>query len=160
MNLQKTPLNHLASLVIFAKMEDVFDILMKKLKIGIPEFTLNRWAKVQLEESKSGKEVLTVHGMDANGGPFDLFKKAKIEGKLGFRSALNEEQMQSKTKYTISLTPQGHYGEKDLHLTIPRSLLLANDKTLKINMHFNPKFNVGWELVTANDNGKNFVDTV
>jgi mono-ADP-ribosyltransferase sirtuin 6 len=35
-NLQKTPLDKFASLRIYAKIDDVFDILMKKLNLAIP----------------------------------------------------------------------------------------------------------------------------
>ena len=79
----------MASLVIHAKIDDVMIPLMKKLNLDIPEFNLNRWAKVKLEESKSGNETLVVEGMDANGGPFDLFKKIKIQGKIGSKFVLN-----------------------------------------------------------------------
>jgi NAD-dependent SIR2 family protein deacetylase len=37
-NLQKTPLDKMAKLVIHAKIDDVVEILMEKLKLGIPKF--------------------------------------------------------------------------------------------------------------------------
>lgn len=60
----------MASLVIHAKVDDVMKLLMEKLEIKIPQFNLNRWAKVSLEESKSGKETLEVSGIDASGCPY------------------------------------------------------------------------------------------
>lgn len=48
-NLQKTPLDPYASLIIHAKIDDMFNLLMKKLTIEIPKFNLNRWLSVKLE---------------------------------------------------------------------------------------------------------------
>ena len=69
-NLQKTPMDHLADLVIHGYIDDVIERLMKKLDLTIPQFKLDRWAKIKLEEGKDGKETLHVDGMDKLGGPF------------------------------------------------------------------------------------------
>ena len=42
-NNPKTPLDKYASLRIFAKIDDVFEILMPKLNLKIPEFKLFRY---------------------------------------------------------------------------------------------------------------------
>ena len=42
-NLQKTPLDKDASLIIHSKIDDMFEILMKKLNMQIPKFKLKRW---------------------------------------------------------------------------------------------------------------------
>ena len=36
---------------------------MEKLSLKVPDFKLNRWAEIAIEESKSGKETLTVQGI-------------------------------------------------------------------------------------------------
>lgn len=41
-NLQRTPMDHLASLRIYGKCDDVIKLLMSKLGLDIPEFRLNR----------------------------------------------------------------------------------------------------------------------
>jgi hypothetical protein len=51
-NLQKTPVDLYASLIINGKIDDVIDLLMKKLKLKIPQFNLSRWTEVKIEESK------------------------------------------------------------------------------------------------------------
>lgn len=51
-NLQKTPLDVYARLVIHAKIDDVFDLLMPKLSLKIPEFNLSRWLKVKIDSSE------------------------------------------------------------------------------------------------------------
>lgn len=47
-NLQKTPLDAYADFIIHAKIDDMFELLMQKLNLKIPEFNLNRWLKVTL----------------------------------------------------------------------------------------------------------------
>ena len=91
-NLQKTPLDDDADFVIHGLADDVIERLMKKLKLGIPEFRIDRWVKVQIEENKKEKqETLHVSGIDKSGGPFDLFRYVKIDGALGGHQALREE---------------------------------------------------------------------
>ena len=58
--------------------------------MAIPEWRLERWVKVQIEETKSGRETLHVTGMDKTGGPFDLFKGIKIDGVLSAHRSLSE----------------------------------------------------------------------
>ena len=77
-NLQKTCMNDLASLVIHCKLDDLFVRLMKKLEIPIPVFKLDRWIEIELEETKSGKEILYVNGITENGNTFDLFRNVII----------------------------------------------------------------------------------
>ena len=90
-NLQKTPCDAEADFVIHGLIDDVIDRLMVKLNLAIPTFKLDRWVKVSIEESKTGKETLHVAGMDRLGGPYSLFKAVKIDGALRAHSALTEQ---------------------------------------------------------------------
>ena len=47
-NLQMTPFSELAELEIFAKIDDVFELLMAKLGYEIPEFKLVRNIKISV----------------------------------------------------------------------------------------------------------------
>ena len=47
-NLQKTPFTDLADINIFAKIDDVFELLMKKLGYEIPEYKLERQIKISV----------------------------------------------------------------------------------------------------------------
>jgi len=47
-NLQKTVLDKYASLCIYAKCDDMIELLMKKLNMTIPQFKLQRWLKARL----------------------------------------------------------------------------------------------------------------
>ena len=60
----------------------MFDILMKKMSMKIPQFKLNRWVKVKLSgaQAKAPSSNLTISGIDANGSPYQLFKQIKING--------------------------------------------------------------------------------
>ena len=49
-NLQKTPLDKDASLIIHSKIDDMFEILMKKLNMQIPKFKLKRWVKLSFDQ--------------------------------------------------------------------------------------------------------------
>ena len=80
-NLQKTPMDWQASLVIHAKIDDFFELLMKKLNLKTPTFKLERHLEVKIEEKKDGGEVLKLTGVDTKGGPYDLFKQTFIDGK-------------------------------------------------------------------------------
>jgi hypothetical protein len=39
----------MAKFIIHAKIDDVFEILMKKLSLQIPQFNLKRYAKIELK---------------------------------------------------------------------------------------------------------------
>ena len=58
--------------------------------------------KVSIEETKTGKETLHVAGVDALGGPFDLFKTIRIDGAPGAHRLLKESQM-GDNMFTIRL---------------------------------------------------------
>jgi len=90
--------------VIHGLVDDVIERLMKKLDIAIPAWKVERWVKVRIEESKTGKETLHVSGMDRSGGPFDLFRSIKVDGALGAHKVLTEEQMQNNV-FQIELGP-------------------------------------------------------
>lgn len=76
-NLMKTPLDPYASLVINGRCQQVFELLMKKLEIAIPEWNIRRSAKVSLQNT-AGKESLRVEGVDTNNLPYDFMKSIKI----------------------------------------------------------------------------------
>lgn len=77
-NLQKTVMDDMADLVINAKLDDFAALLMKKMELRIPAFKLERWVELELEETKSGKEILHLNGITEAGNPFDLFRSVSI----------------------------------------------------------------------------------
>ena len=79
-NLQKTPINELAALVIHAKVDDMMDLLMQKLEMTIPEWQIERQVQVRFEESDTKKENMIITGVKQNGDTFDYLKAVEIEG--------------------------------------------------------------------------------
>lgn len=52
---------------IHCKIDDFFNLLMKKLGLEIPTFKLERWVEAEMEVTKSGKEKLHIRGIAENG---------------------------------------------------------------------------------------------
>ncbi|XP_062503701.1 uncharacterized protein LOC134180532 isoform X2 [Corticium candelabrum] len=122
-NLQKTPLDHLASMRIHAKCEDVSRLLMDKLGVPIPEFRLRR--KIQISQkiaSHLPSCEVSVQGLSSDGFPFSFIEKVE------FRLSSLKETTVSKEPFTFTIpnTKQprmslqlkvcffAHYGEPSL----------------------------------------------
>lgn len=67
-NLQKTPLDKLADLRIFGKIDQVMQGVMEELGLEIPSFVLNR-SVVIAHDAKA----LRIEGIDVDGTPLTLF---------------------------------------------------------------------------------------
>lgn len=71
-NLQKTPLDNIAALCIYAKCEDVMIMLMKKLDYQIPKWQIKKRLELQVSPDKKS---FTLGGVDGNGAPYVLYKE-------------------------------------------------------------------------------------
>merc|ERR1719242_2784874 len=116
-NLQKTPLDDVCSLRIFAKIDDVMVPLMKELGLEIPEWKLQRFMKVKVDpiEDEEDKKLLTISAVDVDGIDATVFnnvqlryngkpivtRNTKIIGDTR-RKALSELESQSKFKFRVS----------------------------------------------------------
>ena len=76
-NLQKTPADYAASLVIHERIDKVVKLLMKKLEIPIPDFRRSYRLKVSM--NKNGRSM-GFTGVDVNGACYTLFKKMVVSG--------------------------------------------------------------------------------
>lgn len=76
-NLQKTPADQYASLLIHEKVDKVIEMVMKHLEIPIPEF--RRTYRLKMSIPANGKKV-QLTGVDANGACYTLFKNLKVTG--------------------------------------------------------------------------------
>ena len=76
-NLQKTPADRYASLLIHEKVDKVMKMVMKHLKIPIPDFRRTYRLKMSIQENRK-KVQLT--GVDANGACYTLFKNLRVTG--------------------------------------------------------------------------------
>ena len=98
-NLQNTPLTPMA-LHIYGKIDEVLELLMKKLNIPIPAFSLKRRAEVTLKDNR-----LQIAGKDTNGRPYTIFKNTSFEA--------------NNKKYKAKMTFQGYYNEPQLDVYLP-----------------------------------------
>merc|ERR1712223_1762885 len=121
-NLQKTPLDDVCSLRIFAKIDDVMVPLMKELGLEIPEWKLQRFMKVTVQPLGNGADLkklviaaVDVDGIDApvfddvqlrhNGKPLKN-PKTKIRGDTR-KSKLNA--LVSRNKFKFKVSNDGHF---------------------------------------------------
>merc|ERR1719229_1420594 len=85
-NLQATDLDMIASLRIFAKIDDVMVPLMKELGLEIPEWKLQRFMKVKVEpiEDQKNKKLLIISAVDVDGIDATVFQNVELKynGKL------------------------------------------------------------------------------
>ena len=68
-NLQKTPLDGIAFMVIHAMCDTVIDGLMKRLGLVIPPFKLTRRVNISVKDGQ-----MEIKGVDMNGSYYSLFK--------------------------------------------------------------------------------------
>lgn len=122
-NLQKTPLDKHAELVIHGRIQNVMGILMEKLNIAIPEFKIQRYMRINFKETKFGGNM-HVEGIDSNNDPYQIFAK-----KQATYNQNSETQI-------VNLTFQGHYNENQLAVEVPNDML--TEKNFRIKMSCNP----------------------
>jgi len=142
-NLQKTPMSDKEGVMhIFAKIDDVTELLMAKLGYDIPEFRLKRYAKMELD-TKGSSETVSLSGIDYLGGPYQIFKSIAINGKA-------EDKIDSTRldEFNTSFTFHAHYNEPKLEIKVPRSAF--TDKTCRIEMVFDP-FTRNWLAANVQD---------
>jgi NAD-dependent SIR2 family protein deacetylase len=114
-NLQKTPLDEVAAMVIHAKIEDVMTKLMQKLNLEIPNWQIIRRIKV----SYISKENLNIQPVDEKVSPFSFIKNLKLN-----RKEIKEEPFKIQTsklgkEFEVELEFHGYYNEPNLKLLIP-----------------------------------------
>ena len=76
-NLQKTPIDKHATLVIHGKCDEVMRLTMKKLKLQIPEWRLTR--RLRVTGDAKTKNV-SFKGIDSNGDLYDFMKSIAVTG--------------------------------------------------------------------------------
>ena len=99
-NLQKTPLDNAAALCIYAKCDDIMEMLMKKLDYQIPKWQMKKRLEVSLDEAK---KTVKLAGVDSNGAPFHLFPKIDIKN-LGASPISFPTNTQTKQPFTAPVT--------------------------------------------------------
>eukprot|EP01083_Nonionella_stella_P115153 341095_1 len=78
-NLQKTAQDHLCTVRIFAKCDDVMRLSMRKLNLNIPLWKLTRYMRITLDIIQVKKECsFTVRGVEEDGTPSSWFTSVVI----------------------------------------------------------------------------------
>ena len=158
-NLQKTPIDHLAALVIHAKCDDIMRLLMQKLGYQIPVWQMKKRLEVSYVEQGSKVQF---RGVDDTRQPFHLFKQVDVTGLAAKRSFPSKQQTKQPykvtlpaeaerpEKLTVDLEFMGHYKEKNIKFDIDLEMLAQAGGKIVYEMVFDsPSGN--WELVVAQD---------
>lgn len=95
-NLQKTMLDPMATLVIHEKVDKVIEMLMSKLQFPIPDFRRTYRLKIFISPDKPQMNFM---GVDGNGACYTLFRSLKVSG-VGnrFSSFPQKDQVQPFTQ--------------------------------------------------------------
>ncbi|KAL4510633.1 hypothetical protein ABPG72_004787 [Tetrahymena utriculariae] len=137
-NLQKTPLDNLCALRIYAMIDNVMVLLMKKLGLEIPEFILQRTIVIK----KTNQNTINVFSEDKDGCPYDIFKQIVLD-----QGKKQPFEIQVKAPYIFSITnPQfaiklgffEHYKEGPFRLDLNLQNLPLGQK-VKYLIQFSPK---------------------
>jgi hypothetical protein len=68
-------LDNVAALCIYAKCDDIMELLMKKLSYQIPAWQMKRRLQVELVNDN---KYIQYMGVDSNGAPYHIFPKMDI----------------------------------------------------------------------------------
>lgn len=118
-NLQKTPLDYMCYLRIFAKIDDVMVGLMRELELEIPEWRVRRFLKLSVAPQSTGdKRTLQVSAMDSDGVVATVFKDVKMR---------NNGQPLVEINKPVARGPRKKFQEQNVFtFEIPASLEMKN----------------------------------
>lgn len=113
-NLQETPMDNLASLIIRAKTDHVMSLLMQALQYDIPKFYLPRHIRIQ----KSSDNKWLVQGLDDECKPFSFIKCIGVNQSTIVKREPFLIDIPNGAISDIQLVFFANYGEPPLALTI------------------------------------------
>ncbi|KAF2101535.1 DHS-like NAD/FAD-binding domain-containing protein [Rhizodiscina lignyota] len=118
-NLQRTPLDDNAHLLIHTRTDDLMIRVMDKLDIPIPIFILRRRLAVEVESQAADRHQLKVYGVDVDGTPVSFLRSVKLEHSrrvarsepfvISIRDSLDHGPL-----LKLELEFMGHYGEPNV----------------------------------------------
>lgn len=125
-NLQKTPLDDKAAMVIHAKTDDVMRLLAAELGLSVPSFRLRRFIEVTTKRRgrASGPTTVSTRGVDIDGTPFSLFTSAHVKvGEKKSKKVMEEPfnfPVADLSHTSLHVAFAGHYGETALSFPVPQ----------------------------------------
>ncbi|KAI1813653.1 NAD-dependent deacetylase sirtuin-7 [Poronia punctata] len=121
-NLQSTPIDHLADIRIFAKVDDIITRVMTRLELPIPWFILRRRLVIQIETTVDKRQQLVVKGVDVDGTPATFLQSVRLD--YNRRTAQSEPFLinfrttpEPGAQLKLELEFMGRYGEPNLEVT-------------------------------------------
>jgi len=140
-NLQKTPIDALAYLRIFAKCDTVMQYVMEELQIEIPPFILRRRVMVNNDSTNT----IFVQGIDVDGIPVTCCKEVQIAGKKAIFDKVNifSLKVENAEKVKIKLQFMGHYLEPDLEIEY-----ILSDVSTTYELNYDPRYRT-WNTKTV-----------
>lgn len=140
-NLQKTPVDGLADLRVFAKSDDLMSRVMEKLDIPIPPFILQRRLAIRNGQNARGKLQIHITGVDVDGKPVTFLRSVKCRNNrrvtraepliIDFRGALDPG-----TQVELELEFMGNYGEPNLWIS--HEYVDQADASVMYDLRYNP----------------------
>jgi hypothetical protein len=120
-NLQKTPVDDVSSLVVHGKIDEIFPKLAQKLDIEITKWKLTRRICFILNPTEDNKKLLEIRSVEKDSSIYTIFTKV-IVNTDGSKYVSNSEPYEFVDNFdkpfTVDLHFQGYYGEPPLELTI------------------------------------------
>lgn len=167
-NLQKTPIDHHAALVIHGKTDDVMKVVMKKLAYDAPVWQLKRRLQMKVVNNE-----IQFMGVDSNGAPYVLFKELKVTGlsaqaksfahpaKQPFRVAMDNTAKKNEENYffNVELKFMAHYAEPTLNLKINLAGLIEGQQQ-EVCMNYDAGKTGKWDLCILHDKDRTVIDVV
>ncbi|OMJ75630.1 hypothetical protein SteCoe_25187 [Stentor coeruleus] len=138
-NLQKTPLDSCAKMVIHAFCDVVIEKVMRELRLQIPIFSIQRFIRINKNERS-----LEIKPIDEDGEPFSFLKSVRVkDGEKSLRICKGQyffEALTCKEDIRVKLRFQGHYGEPSLKVLIPSDCVEE-----KLSLKYSPMTGI-WEV--------------
>lgn len=150
-NIQKTPLDSLASLRIYAFCDVFMEMVMNRLQIKIPKFILTRRVIIELADNKKKanskdsilpkkkQESIIIRGVDADGSPYSLFKKVEIERENERLKTLEKEPFKFdwdlKGKIKVLIEFQGNYKEGRYGIELDGEKIVAGGRMFVLDYY-------------------------
>ncbi|KAI7777508.1 hypothetical protein LA080_003457 [Diaporthe eres] len=150
-NLQKTPVDALAEIRVFAKSDDLIIRVMEKLDIPIPPFILQRRLVIRNGQNGRGKFQIHITGVDVDGTPSTFLRSVRCRNNrrvsraepliIDFRGGLDPG-----TQVELELEFMGNYGAPNLLLS--HEHVGQSDGSVMYDLQYNPA-NGKWDYSRA-----------
>lgn len=141
-NLQTTPLDNDAHMLIRTRTDYLMIRTMAKLGFEIPRFILRRQLVVEVQTQSAERHQLKVYGIDVDGTPVTFLKSAKLEGSRRVAKSepyiiLIRDKLDSGSELKLELEFMGHYLEP--RLTLTHEFIEEEDRRSVYLMEYDPQ---------------------